>query len=140
MRADFEVTNKAGRRVAVVETKVRRGTSWLWAQATRDNVQPPDDVLFILATPSALYFWEPTGEKRSSPSHDLLAESLLQPYLERVGLSADDVIRPEVFELVVQTLLLDIVAGRSSLPTDPPWLGRLLEPLRGGTIGADVAA
>lgn len=139
MQADFEVRDKTGRRLAVVDAKARRGVTSSWAQQTYELLDPPRDALFVLATPGAVYFWQP-GVDLGSPTHEVVAAPLLQPYLARVGLSAEDFIAPEVFPLVVQSWLLDVVAGRVETPPEPSWLAPLVDRLRGGVLETDVAA
>lgn len=93
---------------------------------------------FLVATPTALYLWQPDDEADEVPVAQEGAEALFEPYFVRAGMTRTERIDPSVFDSVVQTWLADLT--RSEEPAMGPVMTRLRQVLRGAHVTAAHAA
>ena len=98
-------------------------TAARWVQDVRDAVfaEVPSDVqpAFLLATPSAFFFWKAglsrtkRAELGEMATYEWLvqADEILKPYFARAGVQPGKAIDPGVFELIVWWWLGDVATG-----------------------------
>jgi hypothetical protein len=101
----------------------------------------PRDAMLVVATPLALYLWDPTAELDEPPTYDIDARPLFQPYFEGAGVAtgAETVVDSSVFAMIVNSWLED-------LASEPTPVHPLLQEsgfgarVRGGRVVADLVA
>ena len=114
MRFDFAVYGPDERLTTVIEAKARGGTTDTWAAQLRKNMvahaNVPRDAMFVLATPGALYLWEPKAQLTELPTYQIDATALFRPYFDRAGVPSgtETVVDPMVFEMIVNSWLQDL--------------------------------
>lgn len=143
MRPDLIIYDRAGRKVAVIEVKNRRGTSCTWAAELRKNMLSYDQDRFarylLIATADRLYLWK---DRHSTslipPDYEAQADSIFAPYIQRSRLDPST-ISGHAFELIVASWLTELVLGLSNQPLDWASSG-FYEAIRNGRVDYQVAA
>jgi hypothetical protein len=120
LRADFVLSNRGRRLIALVEAKNKRGTTPDWAAQYRHNMVSHGEEgsgaeFFILATPDRLYIWQGTAYDPDliQPTYVVDARPIFGPYYETAGRSPEAA-GSNAFRLVV----LDWMSGLTRL-TEP---------------------
>lgn len=145
--ADIVIYGQDGQPKLLVEAKSKRDTTLQWAARLRRNMyahgQLPTAPYFLLALPDRFYLWKNVTETRDlvEPQYAADAWPSLGPYLERSGLSSDDVTERGL-ELVISTWLEKLARGhdRLSIQKDEEWLrsSGLLDTVKGGRVEVQV--
>jgi hypothetical protein len=147
---DFVAFDPEGNALLVAEAKARTGTSASWAAKMRRNLLAhglvPDARYFLLALPDRFYLWTDQESNRADipPTYEIDAGSILGPYFEKAGVTAET-ISGEAFELIVAAWLHGLVQRRQpedDLRRKHPWLfeSGLIESIRGGKVEHEVVA
>jgi len=149
-RADLALYGRDGRLIAVVEVKMKLGTSRDWAAQLRRNVlahggfQAAD--FFLLVTPDRLYVWKGAGSEPIvvPPAYVIDARPILKPYFEAAQLDPN-LINGRAFELVVGAWLGDLIRSEKKpedLSNEEGWLAEsgLLSAIKNGRIEYEAAA
>ncbi|MCL5998857.1 MAG: hypothetical protein M1546_22785 [Chloroflexi bacterium] len=141
---DLLAYSRDGRPVLAVEAKKRLNASRRWAAQLRRNILAhdayPDARYFLLALPDTFYLWTDSQQASAEqePLYVIDAKSILQPYFERIGTTAEEISGPS-FELVVGLWLSDLL-NSDQPPEDiektQSWLVKsgLYQAIRGGHI------
>jgi hypothetical protein len=91
----LSVDNRAGQLALVVEVKHKIGASPQWAASLRSNILAhgtfPKAPYFLMVFPDQFYLWTDADAQldHSEPTYTIDAHPILQPYLERAGVTAE---------------------------------------------------
>lgn len=113
-RWDLSVDNRAGQLALVVEVKRKTGASAQWAASLRSNILAhgtfPKAPYFLMVFPDQFYLWTDADAQsdQSEPTYTIDARPILQPYLERAGVTAEK-ISGQSLELIVESWLREII-------------------------------
>lgn len=116
---DFSVDNRNGQLALVVEVKSKINASPEWAARLRRNILAhgtfPKAPYFLIVFPDKFYLWTDAGVHldQSEPTYTIDARSILQPYFEQAGVTADQ-ISGQSFELIVASWLEEIIYSEKS--------------------------
>jgi hypothetical protein len=147
-RWDLSVDNRAGQLTLVVEVKRKIGASSQWAASLRSNILAhgtfPKAPYFLMVFPDQFYLWTDADAQLDQSEPTLDARPILQPYLERAGVTAEK-ISSQSLELIVESWLREIIYSENpheDLDESQHWvidLG-LHAALAGGKIEHEAAA
>lgn len=147
---DLLVDNRNGQLALVVEIKRKTNVTPEWAAKLRRNILAhgtfPKAPYFLMVFPDKFYLWTNAEayQDQSEPTYTIDATQILQPYLERSGVTADQISEASL-ELIVTSWLGEIIHS-DQLPKDTEasqqWLieSGLHAALAGGKIEHGLAA
>ncbi|MGF1515571.1 MAG: hypothetical protein ACFB5Z_17985 [Elainellaceae cyanobacterium] len=149
-RWDLSVDDRNGQRALIVEVKTKINVSSDWATRLRRNILAhgafPKAPYFLMVFPDKFYLWigSETKLEHSQPAYTIDARSILQPYFERAGVTADQ-ISGHSLELIIASWLGEIIHVESPLDeirNSQRWLvdSGLYEALAGGRFEQEQAA
>ncbi|MBE9118575.1 hypothetical protein IQ249_22045 [Lusitaniella coriacea LEGE 07157] len=149
-RWDLSIDNRNGQLTLIVEVKRKTNVSSEWAAKLRRNIFAhgtyPKAPYFLMVFPDRFYLWtdaEPHLENRE-PTYTIDAHPILEPYLERAKVTADQ-ISEQSLELIVASWLGEIIYSER-LPENADgslhWLfeSGLYDALAGGQFEHEAAA
>jgi hypothetical protein len=117
---DLAVYNSADELVLLVEVKTKLKVSSEWAARLRRNILAhgtlPKSKFFLLALPDKFYLWKDLSNTLAEiePTYTIDAQSILAPYFEQAGVTADQ-ISGESFELIIASWLSEIAHSNKRL-------------------------
>jgi hypothetical protein len=148
IRPDILVHDRNGQPQLVVEVRARRGTTPGWASRMRRNLLCQGGLLnapfLLLATADSFYFWK-SGEIGADvpPDCSIDAAEVLASFVDREGLSLDDLSSYGLELLVFAWLQVLVDSGLSAEAADPRlrWLldSGLCEAIRNGSVVIEAA-
>ncbi|WP_353673550.1 hypothetical protein [Synechocystis sp. LKSZ1] len=149
-RWDLSVDNRNGQLTLVVEIKRKTNVSPEWATKLRRNILAhgtfPKAPYFLMVFPDKFYLWSKAEayHDQSEPTYTIDASPILQPYLERAGVTADQISGASL-ELIVATWLGEIIHSNQlpeSLDASQQWLieSGLYTALVGGALEYEAVA
>ncbi|WP_341531471.1 hypothetical protein WKK05_39445 (plasmid) [Nostoc sp. UHCC 0302] len=115
---DLSVNNRNGQLALVVEVKSKLNASPEWAASLRRNIFAhgtfPIAPYFLMVFPDRFYLWTNAEVQleQSEADYAVDAHSILQPYLERAGVTAEQ-ISGESLELIIASWLGKIIYSQS---------------------------
>jgi hypothetical protein len=92
---DLSVDNRTVQLALVVEVKQKTGASPQWAARLRRNMLAhgifPKAPYFLMVSPDQFYLWTDSDAQldKSEPTYTIDVHPILQPYLKRVGVTAE---------------------------------------------------
>ena len=119
---DISVSGRDGQLILSVEVKQKSGASPDWAAQFRRNMLAHGifdrTPYFLMAFPDKFYLWMNADTKPDDcmPDYAVDAKPVINPYLERTGLSADS-ISGQSLELIVSSWLSKLIYSRQSSET-----------------------
>ena len=148
---DLAVYNEDGQLVLVVEVKGKLNASAQWASQLRSNILAhgiyPKAPYFLMVFPDKFYLWANVDAQLdiSEPTYAVDARPILQPYLDKAGITQGQKISSQSLILIVASWLSEIMY--SELPpseTDgrSQWLvdSGLYAAIARGSFGREAAA
>jgi hypothetical protein len=147
---NLAVDNRNGQLALVVEVKRKINVSSAWAAELRCNLLRhgtfPKIPYFLMVFLDKFYLWSNAEacQEQSEPTYTIDASSILQPYLERAGVTSDQISGASL-ELIVASWLGEIIHS-DQLPEDinasQQWLidSGLYAALVGGKFEQGLAA
>jgi len=146
---DLAVDNRNGQLALVVEVKRKINVSSAWAAELRCNLLAngtfPQIPYFLMVFPDKFYLWSnaEAHQEQSEPTYTIDASPILQPYLERAGVTSDQV-SGDSLELIVASWLGEIIHSDKlleNIDTSQQWLidSGLYAALVGGKFEQGVA-
>jgi hypothetical protein len=144
---DFVLYDRGGQKVAIVETKNKRGTTREWAAELRRNIaghrQLGSAEFFLLVTPDHLYLWKGVGDdpRLVFPDYQADGRTALEPYVRRAGLDPGQ-FSSNAFELIVSAWLSELILQWDPASADQAWLREsgFLDSIKSGRIDYQLAA
>lgn len=147
---DLLVDNRDGQLALVVEVKRKTDVSPEWAANLRRNILAhgtfPKAPYFLMVFPDKFYLWSnaEADQDQSQPTYTIDATPILQPYLERAGVSAEQ-ISGHSLELIVTSWLGGIIHSDQppeNIDASQQWLieSGLYAALIGGKFELEAAA
>ncbi len=150
---DLSVENRSGQLVLVVEVKRKTHVSPEWATKLRRNILAHGTFAkapyFLMVFPDKFYLWTEVDQDQSEPTYTeptytIDALPILQPYLERARLTAEQ-ISGESLELIVSSWLGEIIHAEhfaDNIDPSQQWLleSGLYAALAGGKFEYGAAA
>ena len=147
---DLVVDDRNNQLALVVEVKQKTNVSPEWAAKLRRNIlahEPfPNAPYFLLVFPDKFYLWSHTtaDQDQSEPTYTIDASSILQPYFERAGVTAQQISSTSL-ELIVASWLGEIIHSDQlpeTLDASQHWLveSGLYAALVGGKLEQQAAA
>lgn len=147
---DLSVYNRNGQLTLVVEVKSKAGVSSDWAARLRHNIFAhgifPKAPYFLMAFPEKFYLWANNDAYlvQSEPTYIVEPHSILQPYLERAGVTAKQ-ISSQSLELIIASWLGEIIYSEKppkNIDDAQGWLldSGLYTALIGGRLELEAAA
>jgi hypothetical protein len=147
---DLSVDNRDGQLMLVVEVKRKTNVSPEWAAKLRRNILAhetfPKAPYFLMVFPDKFYLWSNAEayQDQSEPTYTIDASPILQPYFERVGLTADQISGASL-ELVITSWLGEIIHSDrlpENIDASQQWLieSGLYAALVGGKFEHEAAA
>ena len=118
---DLAVYNRDSQLTLVVEIKNKFNASPQWATQLRRNILAhgifPTAPYFLMAFPDRFYLWTDAHVRldESEPNYIIDARPILQPYLEKAGVSADRISRQSL-ELIIASWLGEIIHAQKLSP------------------------
>lgn len=149
-RWDLSVDNRNGQLTLIIEVKRKTNVSPEWAAKLRQNILAhgnfPQAPYFLMVFLDKFYLWS-NGEgypDQSEPTYTIDASPILQPYLERAGVAADQ-ISGSSLELIIASWLGEIIHSNQlpeNMDASQQWLieSGLYAALVGGKLEHEVAA
>ncbi len=141
---DFAAYAPDGRLVLLVEAKARRGTNDVWAADRRkgllESAPFARDSRFLLATPQAVYLWDPGAEPVEFPTYSIAGDVVFKRYFDAAGITAEDFIEPAVFEQIVAQWLRGVTHGDGTGSKELDGWSGLAKLLTGGRVVERTAA
>jgi hypothetical protein len=128
--ADLAVYNRDGELALVVEVKKKFNASREWATRLRRNILAhgvvPQAKFFLLALPDRFYLWKAgdPADDVGEPEYVIDPAPILQPYFDRLGISAEE-LSGQSFELLIALWLNEVMhsgQGRVDLDSLQSWL------------------
>jgi hypothetical protein len=146
---DLSVNNRAGQLILAVEVKRKTQASAKWAAQLRRNILAhgtfPKTPYFLMAFPDKFYLWTDPDSPLdySEPTYTIDAQPILEPYLKRSGLTADQ-ISGHSLELIISSWLGEIMYSDQleDLDNSQQWLmeSGLYKALAGGQLEHEAVA
>src|SRR5574341_2017811 len=148
-RWDFEVFDRGNRLVLAVEVKSKLNASTEWAARWRRNMLAhgilPVARYFLMTFPDRFYLWKHADLDHtldvSEPTYVIDARPIVKPYLDRSGISANQ-ISEQSLELIVASWLNQIIHQTpDELRGSQDWLldSGLHAAIAGGRLEYEVA-
>lgn len=115
---DLSVDNRNGQLALVVEVKSKLNASPEWAARLRRNIFAhgtfPTAPYFLMVFPDQFYLWTDANVQleQKQPDYAIDARSILQPYFEQAGVTADQ-ISGKSLELIIASWLGKIIHSQS---------------------------
>jgi hypothetical protein len=147
---DLSIKDRNGQLVLAVQIKRKTNASPNWAAAFRRNILAhgifPSAPYFLMVFPDRFYLWVDTQARldQTDPTYTIDARPILQPYLERAGVTADQ-ISGQSLEIIIASWLGELI--HSEHPPEPynnslHWLveSGLYNALAGGRFDHEAAA
>ncbi|HEY9825815.1 MAG TPA: hypothetical protein V6D19_10230 [Stenomitos sp.] len=149
-RWDLSVDNRNGQLALVVEVKRKTKVSPEWAAELRRNILAhgtfPKAPYFLMVFPDKFYLWSnaEAEQAQSKPTYTIDASPILQPYLDRAGVTADKISGVSL-ELIVTSWLSEILHSNQipeNIDASQQWLieSGLYAALVGGQLEHEAAA
>lgn len=149
-RWDLSVDNCNGQLTLVVEVKSKTNVSPEWAAKLRRNILAhgtfPKAPYFLMVFPDKFYLWSNAEayQDQSEPTYTIDVSSILQPYFERAGVSADQISGASL-ELIIASWLGEIIHSNQlpeNVDASQQWLieSGLYAALVGGKLEHEAAA
>lgn len=146
---DLSVDDRNGQRTLVVEIKRKTDASPEWVTRLRRNLLAHGTFstapYFLMVFPDRFYLWTDAADQdQIEPTYSVDGHSILQPYLERAGVAANQ-ISEQSLELIITSWLSEIISS-DKLPEDidetQRWLvdSGLYAALVGGKFEHEAAA
>ncbi|GAB1545312.1 hypothetical protein NUACC21_79880 [Scytonema sp. NUACC21] len=148
---DLAVYNKDGQLVLAVQVKGKLNASQEWASQLRSNILAhgiyPKAPYFLMVFPDKFYLWanEDAQLDMSEPTYAIDARPIIQPYLDKAGITQEQKISSQSLELIVVAWLSKIIYNE--LPLDETdelerWLvdSGLYAAIAGGSFGREAVA
>jgi hypothetical protein len=148
---DLAVYNKDGQLVLAVQVKGKLNAWQEWASQLRSNILAhgiyPKAPYFLMVFPDKFYLWanEDAQLDMSEPTYDIDARPIIQPYLDKAGITQEQKISSQSLELIVVAWLSKIIYNE--LPLDETdelerWLvdSGLYAAIAGGSFGREAVA
>lgn len=147
---DLSVDNRNGQLTLVVEVKRKTNVSPEWAAKLRRNILAhgtfPNAPYFLMAFPDRFYLWSNAKpyQVQSEPTFTIDASPILQPYVERAGVAADQISEASL-ELIIASWLGEIIHSNQlpeNIDDSQKWLfeSGLYAALAGGKLEHGAAA
>lgn len=147
---DLSVDGRDGQLALVVEVKRKTNVSLDWAVGLRRNILAhgtfPKAPYFLMVFPDKFYLWSNAEayQDQSEPTYIVDASPILQPYLERAGVTAEQ-ISGESLELIVAAWLGEIIhvdQAPDTIDDSQKWLfeSGLYAAITGGEFEHEAAA
>lgn len=147
---DISVDDRKGQLVLTVQVKRKFNTSPEWAAQFRSNILAhgifPKTPYFLMVFPDKFYLWTNVDaeQDQSQPTYAIDGASVLQPYLQRAGISIDQ-IGDDGIKLILTSWLGEIIYSRElpeSIKATQPWLleSGLYAAIAGGKFEPEAAA
>lgn len=143
---DFAAYDRENRMVLVVEVKTNRSVSSDWAARLRRNNLAhgalPNASFFMIVCPDQIFVWKdaPATPDAIAPTLVADAEPIFRPFLDDVGLSADQVSN-NILELIVAAWLNSLlISAPEDLDSAQRWVADsgLLDAVAGGHLDQEV--
>lgn len=118
-RWDLVCYDRNGQLTLAVEVKSKINASPEWAAKLRSNILAhgtfPKTPYFLMVFPDRFYLWTDAGvpSNQSEATYMVDAHSILQPYFERAGVTADQISELSL-ELIVSSWLGEIIHSQKS--------------------------
>lgn len=147
---DLSIKDRNGQLVLVVQIKRKINASPDWAADFRRNILAhsifPTAPYFLMVFPDRFYLWTDTEthSDQAKPAYAIDARPILQPYLDRSGLTADQ-ISGQSLEIIIASWLGEIIHSDQPPETVDNSLSWLIESglysaLAGGRFDQEAAA
>lgn len=147
---DLSVDNRKGQLALVVEVKRKTNVSPEWAAKLRRNILAHGTFskapYFLMVFPDRFYLWTnaEADQDQSEPTYSIDAAPILQPYLERAGVTSDQISGGSL-ELIVTSWLGEIIHSDQlpeNIDASQQWLidSGLYAALAGGKFEHGLAA
>lgn len=148
---DLAVYSKDGQLMLAVQVKGKLNASAQWASQLRSNILAhgiyPKAPYFLMVFPDNFYLWA-NGDAQvdmSEPTYAIDARPIIQPYLDRAGITQEQTVSSQSLELIVVAWLSKIIYNEMPLEkTDEPeqWLidSGLYAAIAGGSFGREAVA
>lgn len=143
--ADIAVFNTKRKLILLAEVKTKIDSSKEWAIELHKTLRMYEKIqeidYFLLALPDRIYVWDEgmSESDDSPPTYEFDGQTILQPYFDKVGVSAETIKKP-TFELIVGEWLQGLSSGRNGnaelLQQSAP---QLLDELRNSQIEYEAA-
>jgi hypothetical protein len=148
---DLAVYNKDGQLVLVVQVKGKLNASAQWASQLRSNILAhgiyPKAPYFLMVFPDKFYLWanEDAQLDISEPTYAVDARPIIQPYLDKAGITQGQTISSQSLVLIVAAWLSKIIYDELPLgETDEQerWLvdSGLYAAVAGGSFDCEAVA
>ena len=148
---DLAVYNKDGQLVLVVQVKGKLTASAQWASQLLSNILAhgifPKAPYFLMVFPDKFYLWANVNAQLeiSEPTYAVDARPILQPYLDKAGITPGQKISSQSLVLIVTSWLSKIIYNdQPPGETDESerWLvdSGLYAAIAGGSFGREAAA
>jgi hypothetical protein len=148
---DIAVYSKNGQLVLAVQVKGKLNTTVEWASQLRSNILAhgvyPKAPYFLMVFPDKFYLWanEDAQLDISEPTYAVDARPIIQPYLDKAGITQEQKISRQSLELIVVVWLSKIIYNELPLEkTDESerWLvdSGLYAAIAGGSFGREAVA
>lgn len=148
---DLAVYNKDGQLVLVVQVKGKLNASTQWASQLRSNILAhgiyPKAPYFLMVFPDKFYLWANVDAQldMSEPTYAVDARAIIQPYLDKAGITPGQKISSQSLELIVASWLSRIIYSDQPLAeTDEQlrWLidSGLYAAIAGGSFEREACA
>ncbi|MBW4560144.1 MAG: hypothetical protein KME32_03125 [Mojavia pulchra JT2-VF2] len=111
---DLAIYDRDNQLILVVEVKNKINALADWAAQLRRNILAhgifPKAPYFLMVFPDRFYLWSNVAAQldQSEPTYTIDACSILQPYFEQAGVSANQ-INPQSLELIVASWLSEVI-------------------------------
>jgi hypothetical protein len=148
---DLAVYNKDGQLVLVVQVKGKQNATAEWASQFRSNILAhgiyPKAPYFLMVFPDKFYLWanEDAQLDISKPTYAIDARHIIQPYLDKAGITQEQKISSQNLILIIAAWLSKIIY--SELPvhetdkTEQPLVDSgLYTAIAGGSFGNEAVA
>ncbi|KYC41695.1 hypothetical protein WA1_16790 [Scytonema hofmannii PCC 7110] len=112
---DLAVYNKDGQLMLVVQVKGKLNASPQWASQLRSNILAhgiyPKPPYFLMVFPDKFYLWanEDAQLDMSEPTYAVDARPIIQPYLDKAGITLTQTLSSHSLELIVASWLSEII-------------------------------
>lgn len=147
-RLDLAAYNRDDQLTLVVEVKKKQHASLDWVAQLHRNLLAhgtlPNSPFFLLALPDRFYLWKNNGKhyEVDKPNYAIDAEPVLRPYLERTGITVEQ-ISSQSLELILTSWLNELVHKKlEELESSERWLvdSGLYDALVGGRLAYEIMA
>lgn len=147
-RWDLAVYDQANRLMLAVEVKSLLNSEADWAIRFRRNIAAhgllSDVPFFLFAFPDRFYLWKNNTDSPDllPPSYTIDPQLILQPYLSRSGVKADQ-LSSQNLELILSSWLTQVLySPPESSENLPPWVlqSGMYEAIAGGHLEQEIFA